>query len=158
MPSRKSSRQSRKVKGGAGTADHGINVFGGIGEQKPVGVVPGGSFSNAIAVKQVGGEGEVVVGGEEVVVGGEEVVVGGEEVVVGGEEVVGGSLLVNVGAPVLLTTAALMKKRSGKKGGAAIAPVINAVAPAVILTTAALMKKRSVKKGGKKSRRTYKKK
>ena len=151
MPSRKSSRQSRKVKGGAGTADHGINVFGGIGEQKPVGVVPGGSFSNAIAVKQVGGEGEVVVGGEEVVVG-------GEEVVVGGEEVVGGSLLVNVGAPVLLTTAALMKKRSGKKGGAAIAPVINAVAPAVILTTAALMKKRSVKKGGKKSRRTYKKK
>ena len=144
MPSRKSSRQSRKVKGGAGTSSHGINVFGGIGEQKPVGVIPGGSFSNAIAVKQVGG--------------GEEVVVGGEEVVVGGEEVVGGSLLVNVGAPVLLTTAALMKKRSGKKGGSAIAPVVNAVAPAVILTTAALMKKRSVKKGGKKSRRTYKKK
>ena len=70
--------------GGAGAAEHGINVFGGIGQQQPV-----GANDNTIATKQVAG----------------------------GKRK-GGSMGVDVGAPLILTGLnQYMKRRSAKKGG-----------------------------------------
>jgi hypothetical protein len=73
-----------KKMGGAGAAEHGINVFGGIGEQGPVSV-----NDNTIALKNITG---------------------------GSRK--GGSMLVEVGTPLVLTGLnQYMKRRSAKKGG-----------------------------------------
>jgi hypothetical protein len=78
------SEKYEKKMGGAGAAEHGINVFGGIGQQQPVGV-----NDNTIATKQVAG----------------------------GKRK-GGSMGVDVGAPLILTGLNhYMKRRSAKKGG-----------------------------------------
>ena len=71
-------------RGGAGAAEHGVNVFGGIGEQGPV-----SANDNTIAMKNISG---------------------------GSRK--GGSMLVDVGTPLVLTGLnQYMKRRSAKKGG-----------------------------------------
>jgi len=71
-------------RGGAGVAEHGINAFGGIGQQRPM-----SANDNTIAMKQVSG---------------------------GSRK--GGSMVVDVGAPLVLTGLNhYMKRRSVKKGG-----------------------------------------
>jgi hypothetical protein len=71
------------LKGGSGAAQHGINVFGGIGQQQPVGV-----NDNTIAMKQMSGGSKT-----------------------------GGSMGVDLGAPLILTGLnQYMKRRSAKNG------------------------------------------
>lgn len=83
MPAKKSNKNMKK-KGGSGAAEHGINVFGGIGQQGPI-----SANDNTIAMKQVSG---------------------------GSRK--GGSVVVDVGAPLILTGLnQYMKRRSAKKGG-----------------------------------------
>ena len=73
-----------KKMGGSGAAEHGINVFGGIGQQGPV-----SANDNTIAMKNISG---------------------------GSRK--GGSMLVDVGTPLVLTGLnQYMKRRSAKKGG-----------------------------------------
>ena len=73
-----------KKMGGAGAAEHGVNVFGGIGQQGPV-----SANDNTIAVKNI----------------------------TGGKRK-GGSMGVDLGAPLILTGLNhYMKRRSAKKVG-----------------------------------------
>jgi len=83
MPAKKSNK-SMKKKGGSGAAEHGIDVFGGIGKQGPI-----SANDNTIAMKQFSG---------------------------GNRK--GGSMGVDIGAPLILTGLnQYMKRRSAKKGG-----------------------------------------
>ena len=97
MPAKKGNKSMKKrggsagsffnslFKGGAGVADHAINVFGGIGQQHAA-----ASNDNIIAMKQMSG----------------------------GRRKKGGSMFVDLGAPLVLTGLNhYAKRRSGKKVG-----------------------------------------